>query len=344
MTIGLNQGQILSMQRVEGMNVRCIKDQNSIQGSINTLDCGTATNSGTLTSGIVASGVSSSVPYTGGNGGTHNGQTVASTGVTGLTATLSAGTFSSGNGNLNYLISGTPSNNGTANFALNIGGQSCTLTFTVTSNLVSQYPTGSVFCASGPTVIVDVTNPTTGKTWMDRNLGASQAATSSTDDNSYGDSYQWGRRSDGHQCRISATTYTLSSVDQPVHGIFICGLNSPHDWRSPENSNLWQGINGINNPCPNGYRVPTEVELNAERLSWSTNNSVGAFASPLKLTLAGYRTFSSGNVVNVEATGVYWSSTVGNLYSRPLYFTNTDALIVTGSARSSGFSLRCIKD
>lgn len=44
----------------------------------------------------------------------------------------------------------------------------------------------------------NVTNATTGKVWMDRNLGASQVATSSTDANSYGDLYQWGRAKDGH--------------------------------------------------------------------------------------------------------------------------------------------------
>jgi hypothetical protein len=36
--------------------------------------------------------------------------------------------------------------------------------------------------------VVDVTNPATGRTWMDRNLGASRAATSSTDEQAYGDS------------------------------------------------------------------------------------------------------------------------------------------------------------
>jgi hypothetical protein len=41
---------------------------------------------------------------------------------------------------------------------------------------------------------------------MDRNLGASQVATSSTDPASYGDLYQWGRPADGHQIRTSAIT------------------------------------------------------------------------------------------------------------------------------------------
>ncbi len=97
-------------------------------GTITTLNCASATNTGSLTQSTIASGVSSSIPYTGGNGGTHNGQTVTSTGVTGLTATLTAGVFANGAGSLSYTISGTPTSSGTANFALNIGGKTCTLT------------------------------------------------------------------------------------------------------------------------------------------------------------------------------------------------------------------------
>ncbi len=57
----------------------------------------------------------------------------------------------------------------------------------------------------------------------------------------------------GHQSRNSATKSILSSIDQPVHWNFILPLNSPNDWRSPQNDNLWQGLNGINNPFPIGY-------------------------------------------------------------------------------------------
>src|SRR5690606_24737546 len=122
-----------------------------------------------------------------------------------------------------------------------------------------------------PTAIVSVINPTTNKTWMDRNLGASQVATSSANANAYGDLYQWGRFADGHQCRNSGTTSTLSTTDTPGNGLFI--ISSIGDWRSSQNNNLWQGVNGINNPCPTGYRLPTEAELDAERLSWSGNNA-----------------------------------------------------------------------
>jgi len=212
-----------------------------------------------------------------------------------------------------------------------------------TSGGNGQYPAGSVFCTGTPTVIVEVTNPATGKIWMDRNLGASQAATSSTDANSYGDLYQWGRRADGHQCRTSPTTSTLSSVDQPTNGNFIPAPSYPFDWRSPQNNNLWQGVNGVNNPCPSGYRIPTEPELEAERLSWSQNNSSGAFASPLKLPMSGSRGYSSSVLNNVGADGRYWSSAVNSTDSRCLYWVSSNATIADGN-RAGGLSVRCLKD
>ena len=201
-----------------------------------------------------------------------------------------------------------------------------------------------VYCNGSPTSIIDVTNPTTGAIWMDRNLGATQAATSSTDVDAYGDLYQWGRFSDGHQCRTSATNPTLSSTDQPAHGDFITVNSGNYDWRSPQNHNLWQGVNGINNPCPSGYRIPTEAELEAERLSWSANTSVGAFASPLKLPMAGYRNASNGSLFNVEANGSYWSSTVYGAYSRGLSFSGSDANMFDVNLRAFGYSVRCLKD
>jgi hypothetical protein len=205
---------------------------------------------------------------------------------------------------------------------------------------VGTYPPGTVHCLATPTAVVDVTNPVTGKTWMDRNLGASQVAISSTDANAYGDLYQWGRGTDGHQCRNSATTGALSSTDQPGHGYFIIVSG---DWRSPQNDNLWQGVNGVNNPCPSGYRLPTETEINAERLSWSANTSVGAFASPLKLPMAGLRDDSNGSLNGVGTYGGYWSSTVSGAVSRRLGFVSSDA-DMSGLNRALGLTVRCLKD
>uniref|UniRef100_UPI00404762F6 hypothetical protein n=1 Tax=Algoriphagus sp. TaxID=1872435 RepID=UPI00404762F6 len=187
-----------------------------------------------------------------------------------------------------------------------------------------------------------VFNPNTGKIWMDRNLGASQVATSSTDVASYGDLYQWGRGADGHQIRTPLSTPTTgqSSSSSPGANFLIGSLN----WYNGTNpDNLWQGVSGVNNPCPTGYRIPTEAEWNAESLSWSTKNSAGAFASPLKLPMAGYRDYSDGSLGNVGTDGVYWSSTVSSANARSLNFFSSVAFMNT-DARAFGFSVRCIKD
>ena len=112
-------------------------------GSIGSLSVGSASNTGTLYTGLAASGVSSVISYTGGNGETHGGQAVSSTGVTGLTATLSSGIFAVGAGTLTYTITGTPSGGGTASFALNIGGQTGTLTRIVDPGSISSLSASS---------------------------------------------------------------------------------------------------------------------------------------------------------------------------------------------------------
>lgn len=207
-----------------------------------------------------------------------------------------------------------------------------------------QYPLGSVFGPSGPTIIVEVTNPKTGKTWMDRNLGASRAAISSTDAASYGDLYQWGRRADGHQLRNSTTTTSLSSSDQPGNGNFILAPGGSSDWRSPQNVNLWQGVGGVNNPCPTGYRLPTETELSQERLSWNTTTSAGAFASPLKWPVTGYRLNGTGLLNIVGTYGTAWTSTVTGTKSSTLGFTSNSSTMGSGDVRADGRPVRCIKN
>ncbi|MFZ4544350.1 MAG: hypothetical protein ACOYOA_09900 [Saprospiraceae bacterium] len=230
--------------------------------------------------------------------------------------------------------------NGTAWVTIAPGENNQTLSF---CNGVPTWGLCQVYCSGSPTPVVNVTNPTTGKIWMDRNLGASQAASSSTDAAGFGDLYQWGRRADGHQCRNSGTTSVLNSTDQPGHDSFILVPNSPFDWRSSQNANLWQGVNGINNPCPSTYRLPSNSELDAERLSWNGNSAAGAFASPLKLTMASGRYHSIGSLYDVGSSGNYWSSTVSGIFSQILQFYSSSAAS-NNVNRAYGFSVRCIKD
>lgn len=208
-----------------------------------------------------------------------------------------------------------------------------------------QYPVGTVFCNDTPTAVVEIMNPETGKVWMDRNLGASEPYNGENAAAAEGDLYQWGRGPDGHQCRNSVVIYQLSSTNQPGHGMFICNNNDfVNDWRSPQNMHLWQGVNGINVPCPEGYRLPTEAEVTEERLTWESNNMAGATLATLKWLPTGRRHSTTGNLLGAPA-GNYWTSTTGtnsSQLSKQLNISSSNAN-VSESARGDGRAIRCIK-
>ena len=505
-------------------------------GSITTLNCAGATTTGTLTSGTGASGVSSSVPYTGGNGGSYAAQTVTSTGVTGLTATLAAGNFASGNGSLTYTITGTPSAVGTASFAINIGGQSCTFTRTVaaitipatitlaqnrsyivasvydqdylpytaptgpattttpvaagggneavtvnvqgtitTAGVAVKIPvtaTGSGYLPAysttisipasmtedgigrdltlswpaqaytGSTTTINATiaavggtlnakkldinagigndalgvlmgqftypynnagntttysvrdiagipdrmfglpdnnsNSTThmmlylpmvaadGNIWLNNNLGADYSninkaafnpasqAISATDFNAYGSLIQWGRKTDGHELItwtnsttgtvVNGTTSTRPNADTAANALFITINTGNFDWRgTTHNDALWATEASANNPCPVGFRVPTNAELTTLVTSSSITNSATAASSAMKFTVPGFRNYDSGSLGGVGSFGYYWSSSVNGSYAifRNVTSggTNTSDLY-----RAHGFTVRCLKD
>ena len=189
----------------------------------------------------------------------------------------------------------------------------------------------------------------TGQIWLDKNLGATQVATSSNDVASYGDLYNWGRNTDGHQIRTSTTAAgPVASGSEGAN--FITGVS---DWLNPRDDTRWNGsTKGTHDPCPSGFRVPTETELEAERNNggtgfWGTgslqNNALGAFNSALKLPMAGYRANGTGVLTQVGSNGVYWSSTVSGTSAIYLYFNSGNAY-VGGNSRADGFSVRCIKE
>ena len=271
--------------------------------------------------------------------------------ITGYTVTSSSGSLTVSGTSSPILVTGL--NNGT------------TYTFTVVAtnsvgssvaSVASNTVTPSVFVCGNSTVTFmykssSVTYGTVvsanSKCWLDRNLGATRVAASSTDAASSGDLFQWGRGDDGHQTRTSGITSFLSTTDTPDNSDFIIVFQSPADWRQGQNSSLWQGVNGTNNPCPKGYRVPTQEELAAEFTSWNSNNSAGAYASPLKLPVTSSRQSNTG-IVNNPGYGFYWSSTsllsaVGTEQSGILNFYSTN-LRFQDVQRSAGAAVRCLKD
>jgi uncharacterized protein (TIGR02145 family) len=186
----------------------------------------------------------------------------------------------------------------------------------------------------------NVTNTTTGRVWMDKNLGASQVATSSTDALSYGSLFQWGRAADGHESRTSLTTTNVSSTSNPGDSLFVLGSD---DWLSPSVDTLWQGLNGLNNPCPQGFRIPTEAEWLAEMQSWSSQDAAGAFGSVLKLSIGGARSRMSGTIGNVSTFVGYRSSDLNGADTRNLGISTNTALM-GDRARADGNCVRCIMD
>jgi len=211
------------------------------------------------------------------------------------------------------------------------------------------------------TVLIDYGGSVGEKCWMDRNLGAEPrpfdpvGTQTNTTTDLYGDLFQWGRGDDGHQVvdwtssttgDVTPTTTTLSTSDNPGHDYFIINNTHPNDWRETQNNDLWQGEAGVNNPCPNGWHVATNQELDAERQSWDTNDATGAFDSDLRWPAAGARFDINGNLSSAKV-GIHfdvWSSSAGT-GNTALFLTmlSSSGANMVQTGRANGKSVRCIR-
>ena len=193
----------------------------------------------------------------------------------------------------------------------------------------------------------------TGRIWLDRNLGASRVATSSTDALAYGDYFQWGRPADGHQTKYltnnnsSGFTNTKSSSSVPSTDLWIVPTDASNDWLATPDNSLWAGANPATNPCPVGFRIPTESEWEAERITWVSNNAAGAFASSLKLTRPGMLTgFGSGGATYTakDNFGQYLTQSANtNGGARYFGIEGGNAWFDQNYYKWHGMSVRCIK-
>jgi len=258
-----------------------------------------------------------------------------------------------GNDNLGWLLAqftySTNNSGGTSNFQV---------------RAIAPIPDRNIANANHVMFYVPITAED-GNVWLNNNLGAdyantakavfnpAQQATAHNDHNAYGSMFQWGRYSDGHELmnrtsptsstNVNGTTTTKATTNTPGHGLYITttasgGNGSTFDWRTPQNNNLWQGVSGINNPCPVGYRVPTAAEFtNLITLSGMTND-VTAGSSTLKISAVANGTL-----------GIYWSSTptagstTDNNYSEA-FSTTTNYVRTSFGYRMSAMAVRCIKN
>ena len=215
-----------------------------------------------------------------------------------------------------------------------------------------------------------------GKTWLNNNLGANyanlnhgqfnseQQATAYNDYHAYGSLYQWGRYSDGHELMnyssgtlgtpVTVTTFsTHATTTTPNNSTFYLGDDSPntqdHNWldfgASPHatEDDLWQGEASPNNPCPQGYRLPTEAEMTTLVSDEGITDYTNAASSSLAFTTTGNRRSSDGSITNEGVLGLYWSSTISGAYARNRNFSSSSANAFSGN-RAFGFGVRCIQD
>ena len=214
-------------------------------------------------------------------------------------------------------------------------------------------------------------------TFMCYNLGAdpnmtieeqmAYTPTSNTDPTVYGDLYQWGRPIDGHEKRTSDTTSILATTNTPEHSNFILTTNDPYDWRSGGGETARWGDGSTNaavpkatnDPCPDGWRMPTEKEwesiygtASGNTWTWSRTATSGYKITPagsseptLFLPAAGDRFENNGMLNSAGSYGYYWSSTVLEVYSYYLFFYSS-RVSPNGycSNRAEGKSCRCVAE
>ena len=203
----------------------------------------------------------------------------------------------------------------------------------------------------------------------------------------YGKLYQWGRKygqgySGGFYNGDFYQTYSDAAVPTIEEGgisaitgqhksksnvFFTSSLEFNYDWLYPQDSKLWNSgtdsnpVKTENDPCPEGWRVPTYSELdelNKNYSSWTTDdngqsgrwfsgpNSYTASVPQVFFPAAGHRDYYAGNAYSRGYNGSYWSSRPDSGYAGGLGFDFGSGYVDVCSnfGRAYGYSVRCVQD
>ena len=209
----------------------------------------------------------------------------------------------------------------------------------LTFNNGTQSDTVRIIQRAPPPLLPNVSNSLQGVVingirWATRNVDAPGTFASAPE--ASGMFYQWNRR------------VGWSSTDPMIN------FNGGTVWdSSTPTGSIWERAN---DPCPQGWRVPTQAEIQTLSSTANVSSQWGRMANGVRgrmftdidtgntlfLPAAGWRNHNFGALNTVGTVGYYWSSTV-NGAARHLNF-NSGSVSMYNTNRALGFSVRCVAE